>query len=190
MALHPAVQIRAQNEIDEAIGFRLPTLADRALLPYVECIMLEVLRWRPVAPLGIPHLSTKDDTYMGYYIPKGSIVIPNIWDMLHDSSVFPQPERFLPERFLNNSKARDIVKVAFGFGRRACPGESFAESSMFIAYASVLKVISIAYPKDRAGVPLTTTAPYTSGTISHPKPFTCDLAYRSSVHQDLMSFIN
>jgi cytochrome P450 len=54
MVLHPDVQRKAQKELDIVLGpeGRLPKLIDRASLPYIECILQEVLRWRPVAPLG------------------------------------------------------------------------------------------------------------------------------------------
>lgn len=80
MALTPEVQIKAQDEIDRVVGTgRLPTLADRNRLPYVSAVVKEVFRWHPVVPMGVPHMSTADDMYDGYYIPKGSILMPNIW---------------------------------------------------------------------------------------------------------------
>ncbi|KIK58872.1 hypothetical protein GYMLUDRAFT_60415 [Collybiopsis luxurians FD-317 M1] len=149
MALHPHIQIQAHQELDNVIGLRLPTLGDRLFLPYVEATMFEVLRWRPVGPLSVPHLASYNDNDMGYFIPKDSIVIANIWhylyvtyreDMLHDPSIFPEPHKFIPERFLNSEKAKEAVKTVFGFGRRACPGQSFAELSMLTTYATALMV--------------------------------------------------
>ena len=80
MTAYPEVQRKAQEEIDRVVGSdRLPNIRDREDLPYVNAIAKEVLRWHPVGPLGFPHLSTEEDVYEGYFIPKGSIVIPNIW---------------------------------------------------------------------------------------------------------------
>ena len=80
LTLHPEVQRKAQEEIDRVIGScRLPGVADRPNLPYVDAVVKEALRWHPVAPMGIPHMTTEDDTYQGYYIPKGSVVMANIW---------------------------------------------------------------------------------------------------------------
>lgn len=80
MTLFPKVQRIAQEEMDRVLGpGRLPTVADRAKLPYVDAVVKEVLRWHPVAPMGIPHMSVEADTYKGYYIPKGSLIMPNIW---------------------------------------------------------------------------------------------------------------
>jgi cytochrome P450 len=80
MALNPEVQIKAQEEIDRVIGLgRLPTVEDRKRLPYINAVVQEVLRWHPVVPMGVPHMSTVDDMYDGYFIPKGSLLMPNIW---------------------------------------------------------------------------------------------------------------
>ena len=68
MVHYPAVQAAAQAEIDRIIGTdRLPVYKDRDLLPYLEALYKEVLRWHPVTPLGFPHaLNTKeDDNYRG-----------------------------------------------------------------------------------------------------------------------------
>ena len=80
MTLFPSAQRQAQEEIDRVVGpDRLPTLADRDSLPYIEAMVKEVLRWHPVAPMSLPHTSTDDDEYNGYHIPKGSMVFANVW---------------------------------------------------------------------------------------------------------------
>lgn len=80
MTLHSEVQRKAQEEIDRVVGsHRLPTFDDRDNLPYVEAVVKECFRWHPIAPMGIPHVSTEDDVCEGYLIPKGAMVIPNIW---------------------------------------------------------------------------------------------------------------
>ncbi|KAK7049441.1 hypothetical protein VNI00_006047 [Paramarasmius palmivorus] len=72
MAAHPHVQKKAQEHIDDLLGDnRLPTLRDRPKLHYIEAIMRECFRWRPVGPLGFPHSALSDDMVNGYYIPKG-----------------------------------------------------------------------------------------------------------------------
>jgi cytochrome P450 len=80
MLLNPVAQQRAQEEMDKVVGHdRLPTLADRPLLPYLEACIKETLRSAPVAPEAIPHLSRMDDEYNGHFIPQGTIMIPNLW---------------------------------------------------------------------------------------------------------------
>lgn len=80
MALFPDVQRKAQEELDRVLGpDHLPKIADRPHLPYIEAVVKEVLRWHPVAPMAIPHTSAAHDTWGQYFIPKGSLVMPNIW---------------------------------------------------------------------------------------------------------------
>lgn len=80
MILHPEVQKRAQAELDTVVGpDRLPEFRDRESLVYINALLTECLRWQPVAPLGIAHTCSEDDIYRGFFIPKGSIVIPNVW---------------------------------------------------------------------------------------------------------------
>lgn len=80
MTVYPEVQVKAREEVDRVVGsHRLPTLDDRASLPYVEAVVKECFRWHPIAPMGLPHVTTKDDIFQGYLIPKGAMMIPNIW---------------------------------------------------------------------------------------------------------------
>lgn len=80
LLLHPDIQAKAQAEIDAVIGpNRLPDFEDKPKLPYLNAMLKETLRWEPVTPMGMPHMSTEDDIYQGYFIPKGSIVTGNTW---------------------------------------------------------------------------------------------------------------
>ncbi|KAJ7202041.1 cytochrome P450 [Mycena pura] len=166
MALYPEVQSRAQAEVDKVVtDGRLPQLSDRPNLPYVECVMQEVLRWNPVGPLGVPHMSTKDDVYRDYHLPAGTIIIANIWSILHDPIVFPDPHEFRPERFLNDKRADEINTSVFGFGRRACPGVYFAEASIFIAISMALSQCNISNPTNSRGQKIGKDVEYQTGTI-------------------------
>jgi cytochrome P450 len=80
MSRHPEIAEKAYEELNSVVGLaRLPVLEDRPKLPYVEAILTEAMRYGPPAPLGIPHKCLKDDLYNGYFIEKGTTVIPNIW---------------------------------------------------------------------------------------------------------------
>lgn len=80
MMHNPKIQQRAQDEIDQIVGRdRLPALVDRGRLPYTEAVISEVLRFHTVVPEGLPHATTEDCEFQGYFIPKDTVVIPNIW---------------------------------------------------------------------------------------------------------------
>lgn len=185
MTLYPDVQKRAQAELDAVIGAnsgRLPDFDDMSSLPYIECCVSEALRWRPVIPNAIPHRNLKDDIYEDQFIPAGSVVIGNVWAILHNEDVYPEPNTFRPERFWakdDQTPAPDPAAVAFGFGRRVCPGRYLAVNSVFLAFASILSTFSITKALDDTGIEITPTGEFTSGSIIHPKPFKCKIVPRS-----------
>ncbi|CDO70506.1 hypothetical protein BN946_scf184569.g49 [Trametes cinnabarina] len=186
MTMHPDKQRLAQAELDAVVGpNRLPAFSDRAALPYVNALIKECFRWHNVVPLGIPHETTADEEINGWLIPKGTVLIPNQWAMARDETAYPNPERFLPERFLKdgllNPSVRDPQKYAFGFGRRICPGRHFADASMFIIVSSVLHAFDIAPSIDARGQPVKLEAKVTADLLlSYPEPFECEITPRSS----------
>ncbi|KAF8630710.1 hypothetical protein AX15_002762 [Amanita polypyramis BW_CC] len=168
MALHPDIQKRAQDEIDRVVGKdRLPTIEDHEDLVYVGALIKEVLRFAPVAPLGLPHRAMEEDLYMGYRIPQGSTVIANIWGITHDEEVFDRPYLFDPSRFLpSESKTRaqiDPRKLVFGYGRRVCPGAHFAESSVYLSITGILALFNIRKAVDQNGQEVTPRFDFTTG---------------------------
>ncbi|KAJ5128334.1 uncharacterized protein N7443_005455 [Penicillium atrosanguineum] len=188
MAIFPNVQRRAQEEIERVVGQnKLPSIEDRVNLPYINAMVKEVLRWHPVAPMGIPHMSTADDTYEKYFIPKGSLVLANIWAMMHDPEVYPNPMEFQPERFLGETPAPDPHAIAFGFGRRVCPGRFLADNTVFLSVAQSLAAFNISGAK-QGGVEVTTPQ-FDPGVISHASPFQCDIKPRSSELEALILLV-
>ncbi|PFH48808.1 hypothetical protein AMATHDRAFT_149066 [Amanita thiersii Skay4041] len=187
MAMHPEVQRNAQEEIDTIVGSkRLPDFTDRSSLPYINAIAKEAMRWQPVLPLGTPHMTTQDDEYEGYFIPKGTIVMGNTWAILHNEEMFPDPEVFRPERFLSDTSNLKVSDIAFGFGRRACPGRFFSDASLFIIVASVLSVFDILPPVDEDGRPIHLKAESIDGILTHPVPFECIIKPRSKNAESLI----
>ncbi|KAI0357497.1 cytochrome P450 [Trametes cingulata] len=171
MSLYPDVQKRAQEELDAVVGpNRLPDHGDRDALPYVNALIKESLRWMNVLPLSLPHVTTEDQEFDGYFIPSGTIVVANTWACLHDPEVYPEPERFNPDRFLRAGKlAQDVPDpeaFAFGYGRRICPGRHFAEGSLFINIAMVLHVFNIEPPLDHDGRPIVVEPRMCDGLMS------------------------
>ncbi|KAJ6494240.1 cytochrome P450 [Mycena sanguinolenta] len=183
MTIYPEVQRKAQAALDEVVGRdRLPDFQDD--IPYIDAVVREVLRWRPVGPLSVPHAVTENDVYKGYHIPAGSVVVGNAWAILHDETTYgPRTDQFIPERWLTqegeiNREMRDSSS-AFGFGRRICPGRDMAEWSIWISVASILAVYNISKRIDEKGMPIEPSGEYTSGLLCYPIPHECDILPRS-----------
>ncbi|KAF7374524.1 Cytochrome p450 [Mycena sanguinolenta] len=194
MALYPDIQKKAQTEIDTVIGTdRLPEFEDRPSLPYVEALYRELMRWKPATPLGVAHASTADDVYDGYFIPKGTTVISNIWAMTRDESIYPEPERFNPDRFITaDRKLNDEDTVlAFGFsisfGRRICVGRHYVDATLWATFVSVLSTFTITKEKDDTGKEIEIDPDfYSDALISHPQPFACSIVPRSETAKTLV----
>ncbi|KAH7915196.1 cytochrome P450 [Hygrophoropsis aurantiaca] len=149
MMQNPEIQARAHAELDRVVGDkRLPVFEDRAALPYIDALIREVRRWRPITPIGVPHATVEDDVYEGYYIPKGVAVVSNLWAISRNEAKYPSPETFRPERFIgpDGELTDDTVQWSFGFGRRICPGRHIADAALWGAIASFLAVFRIEKP--------------------------------------------
>ncbi|KAJ3887791.1 cytochrome P450 [Lentinula edodes] len=97
----------------------------------------------------------KDDWYKGYFIPKGTIIFPNVWSMNREEETYGRDaDQFSPERFLQKSGKgnRFIFRPEFesgdghctyGFGRRICVGKYVAENSLFITMCTILWALHI-----------------------------------------------
>ncbi|KAH8099592.1 cytochrome P450 [Cristinia sonorae] len=187
MALFPEVQKQAQAELDRVVGpSRLPEYEDLPNMPYLCAVMMEVMRWMPVLAFGFPHAVTDDDVYQGYRIPKGAMIVPNHWAMLHNPEDYPEPEQFKPERYLNQNgdidpSVRDPNTIAFGFGRRICPGRHFSNNTLAICIASTLHVFNISAGTDSSGNPVALTTEMTGTLVAVPKDVPCGLTPRSEI---------
>ncbi|KEP46282.1 cytochrome P450 family protein [Rhizoctonia solani 123E] len=152
MVLNPHVQARSQRELDTVLGQGiLPSISDKERLPYVRGVVNEVLRLYPVLPLAVAHACFQDDTYRGYEIQKGTIMVAPITIIRaigRDVQLYEDPGMFNPERYLDPTVPQPPV---FGWGRRKCPGIHFAETSIFIAAALILSVFTFSKRKDGNG---------------------------------------
>ncbi|KAG1733019.1 cytochrome P450, partial [Suillus paluster] len=175
MVLYPDVQRRAQVEIDSVIGRdRLPTFEDRASLPYVEAVLRETFRWEPIVPLGVPHATSSDDTYNGYFIPKGATIVYNTWAISRDEKRYPNASRFMPERFIDVNGALtndDPAEYIFGLGRRICAGRSTADASVWSAIVTMLATVDISSAKDDQGKVIDFTPEFIPGVVRFPAVF-------------------
>ncbi|KAK0472150.1 cytochrome P450 [Armillaria novae-zelandiae] len=135
LACYPDTTTKARAQIDALVGTKRQVTA----------FILETYRWRPISVSGVPHRASKDIIWNGYAIPKGAIVIPNHWSIFHDPDIFPDPERFDPQRWLtpDGTIRNDIKNYNFGFGRRVCPGMHVANRSLFVNTALLMWAFNV-----------------------------------------------
>jgi cytochrome P450 len=166
----------------------------------------ETLRWRPVAPGGVPHFTKTEDNYMGFRIPANSIVMANHFAVTRDESVFgPDALNFVPDRWLaaddlsnteptidacgmNVTALKDLPQTGFGFGRRMCTGRHVARNQLFMQIARMLWAFDV-----EAGVDETTglrrkvdDMDCTEGIVALPKRFRAEMRPRGQWVRDVM----
>ncbi|KAG6370802.1 cytochrome P450 [Boletus reticuloceps] len=134
--------------------------------------------------VGLPHATTDDDNYEGFFIPKGSTLVANIWAIYHNGYAYPEPDVFKPERFFVGGKLRgdkSTESLAFGFGRRACPGHYNADNSVWIAIVLILCALKIAKARGEQGEELDFEPTFSYGVTTSPDPFPCSITLRLNV---------
>ncbi|KIX02156.1 uncharacterized protein Z518_08095 [Rhinocladiella mackenziei CBS 650.93] len=194
MTCYPEVQKRAQAEIDAVMDqYRSPQWSDYSKLPYVSQVVKEAMRWRPVGPLGFPHALTEGKSIHGMFLPKGSIVILNIWGLHNDESRFPNPDKFDPDRYAGRTLLAPEYAVSadyesrdhymYGTGRRLCPGIHLAERNLFLGMSKLLWAFSFEKEVDANGRVMepdqSYETGYSEGFLVCTKPFPCKIIPRS-----------
>ncbi|ESK86303.1 cytochrome p450 [Moniliophthora roreri MCA 2997] len=197
MLWYPEVLKKAREEVDRVVGSdRLPTFEDEEQLPYVIACIKELLRCRPPTPVGIPHRSSEDVFYNGYFIPKGSLVFGNVWTMQMDPVRFSNPRKFVPERWFTkgtNGKSSGSMKLTnngpnrdnytFGWGLRFCQGMHLAEASLFIAISRIIWGLDF-----EGSIPLDPwdEKNYIGGFAINPLPFSAAFRARTPKHAEII----
>ncbi|XP_044039949.1 steroid 17-alpha-hydroxylase/17,20 lyase isoform X2 [Siniperca chuatsi] len=144
---HP--EERVQKELDEHVGSeRAVCVSDRGRLPYLDCVINEGMRIRPVSPVLIPHTAMTDSSIGGHSVGRGTRVLVNMWSIHHDPQHWNQPDLFNPDRFLDDQGQRFTPScfLPFGAGPRVCVGESLARLELFLFLSSLLQRMSFTLP--------------------------------------------
>ncbi|KAL1223159.1 Cytochrome P450 81D1 [Cardamine amara subsp. amara] len=137
MLNHPEILKKARDEIDTTIGLdRLVEESDVSNLPYLQNIVSETLRLYPAGPL-IPHVASEDCKVAGYDMPRGTMLLVNVWAIHRDPEVWDDPESFKPERFEREGETQKLM--TFGLGRRACPGSELAQRLVSLTLGSLIQ---------------------------------------------------
>jgi cytochrome P450 family 33 len=156
---HPQVQTKIQEELDSYFGGsdRPISMADKPSLPYITATIQETQRCANIVPINVPHSPTQDIEIGGCIIRKGQTVVPQMSVIQSDPSVFPDPDSFKPQRFLEKDE-KTLKKVdklmPFSMGKRICAGESLARMELFIGLATILRKFEIHPLEDEPLPPL------------------------------------
>ncbi|RYP89354.1 hypothetical protein DL769_000109 [Monosporascus sp. CRB-8-3] len=158
MVHHPEWQVKVQKEIDEVCKGRLPTLDDTPRLPTLRACIKETMRWRPNVPTGVAHEMEHDDVYRGYFLPKGTRILPLDWAFLRNPEKYPEPESFRPERWLEPGwptyqeplSVHPTIKgmTSFGWGQRQCLGQSLTQDELIVACGALSWCFNLKSKKD------------------------------------------
>ncbi|KAF2028133.1 cytochrome P450 [Setomelanomma holmii] len=146
LSANPDVQRVAQAQIDELVGCgRSPTFDDEEALPCIRAIVKETLRMRPVTSIGTPHYTTASIIYKDIYISANSVVAPEQYPIHYNLEIFPEPQRFNPDCFLNHR---------LGSGHYAggpASARDYWALRMFIVLAKLLWAFDIVPSADETG---------------------------------------
>lgn len=129
---HPKILAQAKQELDSIVGpDRRVTESDLAQLTFLQAIIKETFRLHPSTPLSLPRMASDNCEINGYFIPKGSTLLVNVWAIARDPDAWAEPLEFRPERFLPGGekpnadvRGNDFEVIPFGAGRRICAGMS------------------------------------------------------------------
>lgn len=142
---YPIHQERIAQEIDDVIGDSTPTMKQCERMPYTCAFIHEIMRHRTLVPLSVMHQTNEDSTLLGYHIPKNTTICPNLWSVHFDPDYFKDPEKFMPERFLD-SGGRFVPSshvIPFSMGPRVCLGEQLARMEIFIFLTNIIRKFRI-----------------------------------------------
>nr|XP_020007105.1 cytochrome P450 2C20-like isoform X4 [Castor canadensis] len=168
---HPDVTAKLQEEIDRVIGrHRMPCMQDRSNMPYMDAVLHETQRYIDLVPAGVRRSVTRDIKFRNYLIPKGTTIFPSLSSVLNDNKEFPNPEKFDPGHFLDDSgnfKKSDYF-MAFSSGKRICVGEGLARMELFLFLTTILQHFDLKSAVDPKDID---TSPVANGFTSLPHKY-------------------
>ncbi|CAK8679359.1 unnamed protein product [Clavelina lepadiformis] len=138
----PQTQRKLREEINAVVGPKDKIdLSLKAKLPYTNAFIQELTRFRSMTPFTVPHKTNEDAVIDSYKVPEGYTVLGNVWGVHNDPDYWNEPEKFDPERFIDN-RGRFVKSdhvIPFGMGPRECLGKPVAEMVVFIMLVAMVR---------------------------------------------------
>ncbi|XP_043918594.1 cytochrome P450 2K1-like [Protopterus annectens] len=169
MMKYPEIQKKVQEEIDSVLGSAHPRAEHRKHMPFTDAVIHETQRLANILPMDLPHETTANVYLRGYFIPKGTYIIPLLSSVLTDKTQWEKPEEFNPFHFLD-SNGKFVKKDAFmpfSAGRRICAGETLAKMELFLFFTSLLQKFTFHCPAVTTELDLTPAIGFTLGPMPH-----------------------
>ncbi|KAI3444653.1 hypothetical protein Pfo_001318 [Paulownia fortunei] len=139
---NPEKMLKARNELRNVIGENEQVQeSDISRLHYLRAVVKETFRLHPTVPLSVPHKADEDIEINGYMVPKEAQILVNVWAIGRDSSVWSNPDLFMPERFLElgtDFRGQHFELIPFGGGRRICLGLPLAYRMVHLMVATLI----------------------------------------------------
>ncbi|XP_063771235.1 cytochrome P450 2K6-like isoform X2 [Pseudophryne corroboree] len=148
MMKYPDIQKKVQNEIERVVGSAQPRVEHRIQMPYTDAVLHEIQRFGDILPGSAPHSTSQDVTFRGYFIPKGTLVLPFLASALRDAAYFEKPDEFYPEHFLTSEGQfkKNEAFIPFSMGKRSCAGQILAKMELFLFFTALLQNFTLQAP--------------------------------------------
>ncbi|KAG8580000.1 hypothetical protein GDO81_007072 [Engystomops pustulosus] len=168
MMKYPEIQKNVQQEIEKVIGAAEPQLSHRKEMPYTDAVIHEIQRFGNIVPTNVPHMTNQDVTLKGFFIPKGTHIIPSLTSVLRDNKYFEKPDEFYPQHFLDfdGNFVKNEAFIPFSAGKRSCAGENLAKMELFLFFTKLLQNFTFQAPLG-AKLDLNSAVGFTSSPKTH-----------------------
>lgn len=148
----PHVEERLRSELDAVVGRDALAASHLPRLEYLDAVIKETLRIRPIMPAGGARRVQKPLAIGGYVVPAGANLINGLYLLHRRPDLYPDPEAFKPERFLGKRVIDPYEWTPFGGGIRRCLGLAFALFEMKVIVATVLTLTRVRIDRPDARV--------------------------------------